>query len=135
MSSENNVKKVVACVRVLLENKGLKVKNSELVDLLKDEDLSNPILLSEKIAASLPTNRVQEAGSERKNAIEKFLFDNWDLVKTNKHVKEGLLNLYAMGRINKENRQRMVNDLLERLGETQSEVEQATSTNEELLDF
>jgi hypothetical protein len=133
---EKKLRKVASCVRTILETQGHKLRVKDIAELIKDEDLGDPVALSQKVTTDLqnrpaPTSSASQSGSERRLAIETFILDNWNLLKDNDPVRSGLFHLYTMGRLSKSDRKALANGLLTRLGE---EIEDDSDSGNDAAD-
>jgi len=118
-SDDKQVRKVVQCVCTLLEAEGVKVGARKVAEVLKGEDLNDPVALTAKVKASLDGSNDMRAPaadgpSERQQRIETFMTQNWAQIRDDEIVRAALLDAYCKGRIKKDKRQEMQDELVKR---------------------
>lgn len=109
MADEKQVRKVARCVRTLLETSGHKLNVKTIVGLIEGSDLSDPVALSQKISQDIATapETVTPASIKisKSQAIGDFYVQNYDVIRSNPIVNDGLLHLYSRGRLSKEDQE------------------------------
>lgn len=108
---EKKVRKAVQCIKTLLECEGAKLSSNRIMELIKDEDLTNLVELKEKVRNTMSEN-TNDKGSTRRSELKAFIMGNWKDIKDNPVVRDALFNSYCMGRIAKEKRNEMVGNLV-----------------------
>jgi len=121
VNDEKQIRKAARCIHYILEAKGKSVTPKKIMDLIKEEDLTDVTKLQAIVEDAL-RRQLKEEKATRKRQIESFLAKNWELVNENDAVKSALISAYCRGRFNKEQRQQMQDDLISKCTTT-SKVE------------
>jgi hypothetical protein len=121
MSNEDKqVRKAANCIRTLLETEDVSVTLKRVSELIENEDLNNLVALKDKVREAVENdmrakaNDTSTGASERRTRIETFMISNWDLIRDDEFVKSALLDAYCKGRIKKDQRQKMQEELVDR---------------------
>lgn len=107
MTRDMEIKKVALALKNLLETEGFKTTAKSIVNIIRNENLGDLERLKTLVRMSCP--------SSQKEAIANFILDNWETIKNNRPVRRALENAYCAGRYNKECRNKMIEELMERL--------------------
>lgn len=137
MTDEKKRKKAAQAIQALLELDGVKTTVKEVSQRIEGENLSDLVVLKDKLANDMRTTTQETATpTDRRRVIGDFVVTNWDLLKDNNVVKTALLNAYCMGRYKKEQREVMAQELLSRAGEEVVETKQepVQETTEEVTE-
>lgn len=111
------VREVATCVRTLLKTHGHDLTRKDIMALIQDRDLEDPVALTQTLAQELDANPPAPAAtppSERRQQIASFFVTHRDLLEQNPHVRDALLHGYTIGRYDKETREQMKQELLDR---------------------
>jgi len=119
MADEKQVRKVAQCVRVLLETEGVKATARRISEVIDGEDLSDPVALKDKVKTALSTandmrGSANDGPSTRQQRIETFMTQHWSHIRDDDVVRSALLDAYCKGRIKKDKRQEMQEELVKR---------------------
>lgn len=130
---DKQVRKVAQCVRTLLEADGVEVSVRKVSDLIKDQDLNNPTALTETVKKALDNSNdmrsaTNDGPSERQRKIETFMSNHWALIRDDDVVRSALLDAYCKGRIKKDKRQTMQEELVKRCEGTDTEDTEVDDT-------
>jgi hypothetical protein len=122
-NDKKKLREVASCIRVLLKTDGTNAKVKDIVELIKDEDLTNPVALKDKIKNDMRAKQEAVASQpNRRDHLKAFIVKHYDIIKENPVVLESLKNSYCQGRFTKEQRQKMIDELLAECGDS-TEVE------------
>jgi hypothetical protein len=109
---KNELRKIVQCVRTLLQSEGVKVSAQRVHKAFGCSGLSDPLLLKEYVK-NMPEAAAAKGGiSERRKKLGDFICLNWDSIRTNEVVRAALLDAYAKGRIPKDKRKELQDALV-----------------------
>lgn len=134
-NDKKKVKEVATCIRTLLKVEGTDVKIKDVAELIKDEDLSNPVVLKDKIKNDMRAKVADEANQpNRRDNLRGFIIKHHDILKENPDALDALQKSYCQGRINKEQRAKMLADLMAAC-ENQDEEKVNTEENSSGYDF
>ena len=121
MSNDSKqVKKAARCIQYLFEAEGKTVNPKQIMEMIKDKDLSDVAGLKVSVENDMRdqvVNKVpvkKDKNPDRKQLIEKFMIDNWDLLNDNETIKTVLVNAYCQGRVAKDRRKELSEGLLAR---------------------
>ena len=114
MSDVKQVNQAAKCVQYHLQTEGKEVSLKEIKELIKDKDLLNIAALKTLVEESMSEDKTEVKTSSRKQTIESFMKENWELIKSNEEIKGVLLGAYCQGRLTKDQRKKLADDLLER---------------------
>jgi len=122
MSKDNKqqLRETAQCIRVLLRADGIKASMRKISGLLENEDLdAEPTDLKEKVKVALNDENdmrapASDGSSERRTRIETFMINNWSQIRDDNIVRAALLDAYCKGRIKKDRRQEMQEELVKR---------------------
>ena len=105
--NDEQVRKAAKCVQYLLETEEIFLSSKDIMELIKNEDLSNV-----KALKSLVEKHVGQKPNGKKKEIEDYITKNWASLKDNKTILSVLINAYCLGNYNKEKRKQMEQELL-----------------------
>lgn len=109
------VRKVARCISTLLENEGVNVSATTVMEMIKDKDLSDINNLKVEVFNDMREKSKEPkaaSDSSRRQRIETFMVSNWSIIKDQSEIKDALINAYCQGRYNKEQRNVMKNSLM-----------------------
>lgn len=128
-NDEKKVREFATCIKTILKGRGVEVKAKDIVELIKDEALDDPIALSQKVENDFKaaTPVVQTTGNSRRKVVGDWMVNNFDSFRDVPEVLSLLLSGYTRGRISKEVAAKLQDELLRRCkGETTDTPEVAT---------
>ena len=113
-SNEKQVRETARCVRTLLKTRGQSISLKELITLIENSDLSDPVALTQQVSqdlanrpATTTTRRAVAIPKIRKSAvISDWFVENYDVIHQCPEVEEGLLALVTRGRVAKDEQER-----------------------------
>jgi len=122
-NDKKEVREIASCIRVLLKTDGTEAKVKDIVELIKDEDLSNPVALKDNIKNDMRAKQEAVASQpKRRDHIKAFVVQHYDIIKENDVVLDALVKSYCQGRLKKEQRDELAAELLA-ARETEPETE------------
>lgn len=127
-NDKKNVKEVASCIRVLLKTDGTEAKVKDIVELIENEDLSDPVALKNKIKNDMRAKQeALENQPTRRDDLRTFMVEHYDILKDNPNVFDALKKSYCQGRINKAQREEMLKNLMAAC-EDQEEVDETPAS-------
>lgn len=130
-NEEKQVRKAARCVQYLLEAEGKDITSKQIMDLIKDKDLSDVNGLKTSVENDMRNQQAAAADEaaaakkpNRRQAIETFMVSNWDSLKDNDIVRTALVNAYCQGRLSKDQRKKLADDLVARCNGEEPQEEQ-----------
>jgi hypothetical protein len=97
------VREVAKHIRTLLKNDGVNVKIKDIVEDIKNKDLTDINALKIQIADTIKSRPILKM-SGRKVEIKKYFKDNYSNIKDNEAVKDAFIEALCRGRYDKEQR-------------------------------
>jgi hypothetical protein len=123
MSNEPKlVRKAARCIQYLFEAEGKTVSSKQIMDMIKDKDLSDVAGLKTSVENDMRDQAANKTDApvkapkapSRKQHLEVFMTSNWNLLKDNEVVRTALVNAYCQGRVSKDRRKELSESLLAR---------------------
>ena len=136
-NSKQKINQAAKCVQYHLETEGKEFKLKDIKNIIKDKNLLDIANLKKLVEETVQTEEKYEVlPNSRRQIIEGFMKDNWELIKNNNVIKNVLLSSYCQGRLTKEQREAIKEDVLSRLEGDEDvpvEVEEEETLAQELL--
>jgi hypothetical protein len=119
MNNNKDIKNATQCVQYLLKIEGKDVDYTQIRNIIKDEDLTKVDDLKAIVENDMKKRQLAKEAAvikppTRREEIESFMVSNWSILCNNETVKTALINSYCRGRLNKDERDELANDLIKR---------------------
>lgn len=117
-NSKQQINQAAKCIQYHLQVEKKDFKLKDIKDIIKDQNLLDITKLKKLVEDNVDKDEKEEVSVNRKQIIEDFMKDNWQLIRDNNIIKNVLLSSYCQGRLTKEQRNTIKEGLLNRCGDT-----------------